>query len=588
MKSIIRWKGLIPFVVVTACLLAFFTLFADMLLKRTIESTGTRIVGARVELAGADLSFFPSAVTLAGLQITDPDAPMKNAAEVKRINFSINLLDLLQRKIIINEMAVDGVRFNTDRKTSGAIKKAAKKSDRTTADKKEGKTGGFTLPSFENKDIKEILAAEQLACLQEIDQLQADIKTKEKEFRQTLETLPDEDKLKEYETRIKKLENTKSDVLSILGGLNDASGVYNDLKADLAKLKAAKKDVKNTAADFEQRIKDLPQLAKKDANRLKNKYGLTPQGMGNLTALIFGEQYSKWVTTGLQWYEKIKPYLARAKEMKDKEGKAAVPPEPERGKGIDVPFKELSPRPDLMIKLARVSVNTSDGDINGTISDITNDQTMTGKPLTFDFNAEKMKQLAALTVKGAMDHTNPAKPTESFQVKVGKYQVKNVTVSDSDNFPLTLAGGNLDLNLDGALTRSADGEAITARSHIVLHSAKFTGPEAEKGTQDPGRMEAALLRALADVPKIDITADINGPFDDYKMTVSSNLDNILKQAVTDVVQQESQAFVAKLQDQINAELQDKLKATDLQVGGLDAISNELTKRLDLGNRLLKL
>lgn len=585
MKSVIRWKGLIAFVIVTAGLLAFFTLFADMLLERSIESTGTKIVGARVELADADLSFFPSAVNLTGLQITDPDTPMKNAAEVTQINFSINLLDLLQKKIIINEMAVEGVRFNTDRKTTGAIKKRAKKSDKSTVtEKTEKKIGGFSLPSLESRDIKDILATEQLACLREVDQLQADIKTKEKEFRRTLETLPDEDKLKEYEAKIKKLENTKSDVFSILGGLSDASGVYKDIKADLAKLQAAKKDVQNTAADFEQRLNALPRLVQKDANRLKNKYGLTPQGIGSLTALIFGEQYAKWVTTGLQWYEKIKPYLAKAEDMTGKEKKEAVPPQPERGKGIYVPFRELSPRPDLLIRLAKVSVNTSGGDIDGAISDITNDQSMTGKPISFDFNAEKMKQLASLSVKGALDHTNPDTPTESFQVKIDKYQVKEVTISKDDNFPLTLTGGDLDLNLDGALTRSANGETITARSHILLRSAQFTG----KDTGDQGRLESSLLNALTDVTKIDITTDISGPFDDYKVSVSSNLDKILKQALADVVRQESQAFVAKLQDQINAKLQDKLKTSDLQVGGLDAISNELTKRLNLGNRLLKM
>ena len=119
----IRWPGVIAFAVITALLAAVWWLLVDGLIECAIERAGTQAVGAKVELAAADLTLFPLGLTLNGLEVTDPDAPMTNAVEVQRISFLMDGLNLLRRKVLVNEMTVDGVRFGTPRKTSGAIGK---------------------------------------------------------------------------------------------------------------------------------------------------------------------------------------------------------------------------------------------------------------------------------------------------------------------------------------------------------------------------------------------------------------------------------------------------------------------------------
>ena len=99
-----RWHGLIMFGVVSLLLLLFWFFLADLLVKRSIEKTGTRVVGAKVELADADVHLSPLGITLKSLQVTDPDNPMSNAVEVGSIDFSLDMMNLLRRKIIINTM----------------------------------------------------------------------------------------------------------------------------------------------------------------------------------------------------------------------------------------------------------------------------------------------------------------------------------------------------------------------------------------------------------------------------------------------------------------------------------------------------
>jgi len=146
MKRWIRWQGFVAFLCVTISIFLIWVLVVDPIVKRVIENSGTKIVGAKVELEKADLSIFPIGLTLFGLQVTDPDEPMKNAVEIVRIAGTIDSLQLLRRKVIINEMSVDGVRFGTQRIRSGAI---SKKTEKDGKDKKKDSIPG--LPVMDKK-----------------------------------------------------------------------------------------------------------------------------------------------------------------------------------------------------------------------------------------------------------------------------------------------------------------------------------------------------------------------------------------------------------------------------------------------------
>ena len=98
MTKWLRWHGLIAFGVISISLFLLWFFLADLLVKRSIEKTGTRVVGAKVELAEADIHLFPLGITLKSLQVTNPDNPMSNAVEAGWIDFSLDGLSLLRRQ----------------------------------------------------------------------------------------------------------------------------------------------------------------------------------------------------------------------------------------------------------------------------------------------------------------------------------------------------------------------------------------------------------------------------------------------------------------------------------------------------------
>lgn len=574
--KMIRWKGLIAFVVITAALAAFFVLIADGLVEKGIESTGTRIVGAKVDLADADLTFFPLGLALTGLQITNPDAPMKNAVAIGQIRFGMNPWDLIEKKVIIDEMMVSGVQFNTDRSVSGAAKKKQKpEKKREKAAKEAGPGKTLELPPLSVADARTILEREELQCVREIERLEADIKQKEAEIRQMVKDLPNEETFNNYRTRLNRLDDGKG-VMGILSGITEAKQIKEDIQADLARIRQAKEEIETTVNTLEKRLKEVARAPRKDVARLKEKYAISAQGLGNLTRLVFGPEYGRWMDKGLAWYEKLKPLMAKAASARSEKSPKEVPPS--RGDGVNVRFNEHTPKPDFLVKLADVSVNTGRGQLTGRVLDIASDQTVTGRPTTWAFDTSTLEGIQSLAVNGALDRTTPATPQDTLNIDARHIRLTDVVISDSTDLPLMLESGQLDLALDTTITNGK----LRSNGQFTLIDTAFAGANG----QSMSRVQRAIVQAIAGIPEITINTTVRGTPEKPDINVSSNIDTVVQRSVDNIVQQETAALEKKLQQAISARTGGRIDKLGDNVNGLDQIAQRLTSRLNQGSRIL--
>lgn len=118
---VLRWKAVIPLGVTLVLVALVWWLFLDFAVERAVEYVGTEVVGARVDVASADVSLGRGSVVLRGLEVTNPEKPMTNLVQSDEIVAQVRVLPLLEKRIVIDTMAVRGVRFGTPRRTSGAM-----------------------------------------------------------------------------------------------------------------------------------------------------------------------------------------------------------------------------------------------------------------------------------------------------------------------------------------------------------------------------------------------------------------------------------------------------------------------------------
>jgi uncharacterized protein (TIGR03545 family) len=540
------------------------------MIECAIERAGTQAVGAKVELAAADLTLVPLGLTLSGLQVTDPEAPMTNAVEARRISFLMDSLNLLRRKVIINEMTVDGVRFGTPRKTSGAVGKEEPGKVQKTA------TAKFALPSAQIPDVKEILAKEELQSLKLAETLRADVQAEQDRWKQQLAELPDKAKFEEYKKRLDKVKSSgKGGLGGIVGGAGEAAAIQKDISQDLDRITTAKKTFENNLAQLRKRLDEATKAPEEDLRHLRDKYALSPQGLANMSNALIEGPLGDRLETALRWYAKLQPHLQSSGERK---GTVEVV-KPLRGKGVDVRFKERAPLPDFLVRTAKVGLELTAGLVSGTIRNVTPDQPVLGAPMTFEFAGDKLTGLQSLKLNGEVNRVDPARPHDAAAMNVRGYRLSDLALSTDDSLPVSVKEALMDADFKAGLR----GEALDAGLAATLQSVRIT----TGAKPDAGAVAKAVASALSDVKSLHLKADITGTVKDYNVRLSSDLDQVLKQALG----RQMQAQVGKFESQLRAAIAEKVSKPlgDLKAGfgGLNGIGDELTARLNQATGLTK-
>lgn len=561
----IRWPGLIAFVVVVGIALAVWGLLVDALVKRGIEAAGTKIVGARVEVARADVSLVPLGIELTRLQVTDPDDPMRNAVEVARMAFGMEALQLLRRKVIIDEMTIDGLRFKTPRPTSGALSREP--------DKKDAEPPGgaplFELPALDVPSVKDILANEDLETLAVVAAIRRDIDAGRERWKQRLAEVADKAKIEDYKRRADAVRaSAKGGVDALLGNVGEAAQLRKDVMDDLRRVKGAREDLAREVAALKLRIDEVAGAPQADLKRLRDKYALSSNGMANIAAALFGKEIGQWAKTGAVWYERLKPLLASA----GKTGEGPVKVKPLRGKGVDVKFRERRPLPDFLIRTARVSAELPAGTLVGQVRQITPDQDILGSPLTFEFTGDQLQQLRSVALRGEINRVQPDQPRDTVTLAAGGYRIQRAVLSDNPTWPVVLDGAEADVDLKAVVA----GGAIDATINSRLAGVRFS-----TGDHKPdGRVAEALASALAGVNAFRLGATVTGTTQDPVVRVTSDLDTVLKNAMGKMVAEQAARLEADLKTAIAETVSGPLADLKKQLAGLSGISDDLASRSD--------
>jgi len=575
MKKWIRWKGFLAFLCVVVLCSVLWLLLIDGIVERLIEKHGTEAVGAKVELGSADLSLFPAGLVLSGLQITNPNAPMKNAVEISKIKLSLETGNLLRRKIIIDDMALVGVRFDTPRKTSGAVgPKAGVAPETSTKKEKPSKLG---LPDLKIPNVEEILEKEDLKTIALAKSIQSDIQSEKEKWQKILSELPNKEKFAEYQSRITQATSGKKGGFGgILGSAGEIPAIQKDVQRDIDRLKEAREEFNRKLSSLRGRVAQLKKAPLEDIERLKKKYTLSPQNLANLSRLLLGEKVSEWSQKAIAWYERIKPILER--RMKKDKGPDVT--KPARGPGINVRFKEQALLPDFLIRQAIANIQLGVGDLTGKIQNITPEQHILGVPLTFTFAGEKMKGLRSVNIDGTLDHIEADRSKDRVNARILEYEIKDVMLSEGTGWPVILKNALTDLNIDGLL----EGNAISAKLTAGLSSVKLS--TASASGKDAGLLANATGSALTGVSRFTATADVTGTIDDYTVDIKSDLDRVLKDAARNVLKTEQAKLEKSLKKAIYEKVDGPLTQTNGSLDSFGSIGDDLTGRLQLGKGLL--
>jgi uncharacterized protein (TIGR03545 family) len=563
-------KGLIAVIGFFVLIALVWFVVVDWVVEMAIESQGTKAVGARVDVAGVDLSLFPAGIEVRGLQVTNPDSPMRNALDVRRIYSDIELMPLIKRKVIIDNLRMEGIQLDTPRKTSGAVagaKSVAKTETASLPPWLDKICAGQDVGSFSIPKVQDILSHEKLQSLELAQQFNSRIDTAKAQWQQRLKELPTQKDLEAYKSRLDKFKAARGGLGALLGSATELKSLTDDLRRDLGRLEKARADYQTELQSLKKQSAQLTRAPLEDVQRLKAKYAVSPEGLANLSRVLFGPSVCRWWEKGYQWYARLKPYIgAPSKKESAQSGKAAKP------------ALKKGDLPDFLIRSLHVDALLDTGSFTGEATDITSDPGILGKPLAFKFLGRRMQQIQSINMDGVLNFIHPGNPRHHVKLLIEKYGLDHLDLGTPGNLPVAITKALADINMNIDLA----GPKLDALAKARLDDVKMA-VEKSAGSELTG----ALAEAVGSVTHFALTAIVKGSDPDYKARIQSDLDPLLRKAMGQIIAKATSKFETQLQAAIAEKTQEPLKNAHNQLGGLENLAGEFSRRLDFGNSLLK-
>lgn len=535
--SWIRWKALVPLVLVLLLVVGATILFLDPAVRRGIETGGTAAVGAKVDLARAHVGILDGHVTLAGLQVTDPSAPMTNLVEADALVFDVGILPALSGKVVIDTVAARGIRFGTPRRTSGAIPQPSdpapeepsavrKVIDEWMAQVKVPPLSLETLTQTVNVDA---ISAESLATLRAARAVASFADSARDRFTAGYRALDPRPTIDSAEALATRLRSANLRTLGLAGARQAATDVrrtIRDLDALDDKLKAFERSTRADADSIKGRVEAVGRARATDYAYAKSLLRLPSFEIPAIGPQLFSPIIAEKVGEVMYWVNMAERYVPPGMKRSMEQGPARV-----RASGTTVRFPVEKVYPDFLARLAELSLaiggeGAAAGEYQARIVGLTTQPAVYGAPTRFLVSrAEGKVGPRDARITGSLDHRGT--PRDSLTATLTGFPLPTM--------PLAGLGGAVALG-DGtsALVVARDGDRLGGRWLWRSTAVRWQrdSAAAPRATTPAMRLvEEALWRAMTRIEAVEIEARFSGSVTRPELAVRTNIADAVANAL---------------------------------------------------------
>lgn len=562
--GVIRWKYAVPAAIVIGLVLAFYFFFMDALLRRGLIMAGELALGAKVEIASVDFKFSNLSLAVRGFAAANKEAPMTNLVEFESAKLAVKPLPLLSKKINVAEASLTGLRWGTERKTSGALPPAKQKSYAARlapADSPAGKllakletqaqTEWDALPAWDsiqktkdqiaNLSLDGVVKPENLETLKQAEALKQEAQAKASDYRQKLEGLDVGAKLQAVQPALEDLKGLQiaspQDAVAAKSKIENAQAKIRDLQAVQGQLQQLKAQAEADFAQAGALTQKLNEWKDKDLAGLASSLNLPSLSYENLTRSLVGPVWLSRVRRFVELSNTARRYMPPRKE---KETKTTQP----RLHGLDVSFPRASVPPAFLIQ--KLSLTGSTGgpgktgepvEFVGLVTNITSDPRLLGLPTKAEIKGAQSGRV--YDILAVLDHAADV-PQDTVMISAQGLSAAGLKLPSSDYLP------NLNAGQVGFTARFAlIGDRLEARLQAALSGVT---PPAQSGQEQAKQLVAELWKGIN---RINLQASVAGSGNDLQFSLTSDLDRLLGERLKAMAGEKLAEVRAKLSAEID-------------------------------------
>lgn len=556
-KGPIRFEAIIPITIIFALMFAYFKFFFDAHLKMGMELGGTYANGAEVNVGSLSTSFLKASLDISNIQVTNKEKPMENIVQIGGINFKATWAGLLRGKVIIPLASIKDIMVNTPRKKKGYVLPPKKSSEDSMESVKgsalavtqkalDGSVFGDIAQVASGTDYKDKLKEMEgnLKTSQFIQKMDAELKEKEKLWKERIEKLPKKEEFKAIEDRMKAIKIDGKDPVAVIKAIDEIDKLYKEVDGKVKAVKDSKDALGSDINQYKNIYGDIKKFVDEDIKDLEAKMGIPSLDPKDLAMRIFGRQFGVEIQRVEKYMRVAREYMPPPK--KDREKTALTPREREVGR--DYKFPKTNYYPKFWIAKANVNskatANGFSGTIGGEIIDITDDPKSLGRPLQAKLTGEfPNSNIFGVILHAVIDHTTE-NPKESGKIKVGAFPLKDIKLSDSKDVTFGFQEATGASELDVILQN----EEVNIKFNAGFDKIKYL-VEAEK----PKAKE--ILTGVANgLGALTLNGSATGTWTNMDLDIGSNIGERLQAALKQEFDKQVAELKAKLREEVNKKI----------------------------------
>ncbi len=531
-----------------------FLLFSNKWLENEMESVGTSINGAKVEFDGIALSLIDLRIKWNRLQVTDPKNTWRNLFETEKTEFDLALLPLFSKKFVVENIQLEGLKFNTQRETDGKVAKISRKKPEFFRKIEQRLVEETTqmpilnLRQFTRKvNIDSLWRMIDLQSPQKIDSLKTNYIGQYENWKVRLNSLPGK---KDFNTMSNQIQSIDIQKINTIEEFQKALIKTNELYHQVDSLS---KSVKGIQTEFESDLNDIKKSTevvqdwiKQDYQKALNIAKIPDLSVKNIGKLLFGERIINQIQRVVGFIGTVRYYANKFKKTKPEKEK------PPRLKGQDIYFTSISTVPKFWIKNVSLSGETLNGmQLSGKVKNIVSEQKLINQATTTSLSGIR-KDKAALDVNATFDYRGE-ESVEMIKLNLSKIPLSNIKLSNFELLPYSLKKG------DGNVTAKVNFEDDNFIFDINFIAQNINFDYSLEPTNLHPKLHKLSRSITESLDHINFNAKILNEDEKLKFQINSNLDNLVATKVKSILSDEIQEASNSIKERIDGEINGKQK-----------------------------
>ena len=575
---IFRWKAVGPLLLFLLLLVILWIIFADRIARHQAESNLSETLGTEVDIASLRIREADAAVDIGGLAIADPRDRMRNLFEAGTITVDLDPVPLTEKKIVIDQLRLSGLRFLTGRKTPARPANPNSPAGKLLSETQQWARDKFQFPKLALGRIDTVkslvLNPEQLGTVKAAKSLLGTVDSTRDAFEQSLAALqlkPLVDSSTALATQLAKTDPKSLGLAGVKSTVTSVQKAIDRIKQAKGRLQALEQTAKSSLGELQKGLQDVNAARLKDYAFAKGLLQLPSFDAPDIGASLFGEQSTDYFQQALYYAKIAQRYVPPGLQPWNRPG-----PKRTRLAGTTVEFPKEKEYPRFLLRQGDIDLATGSAAQNtfkASFAGITSQPALLGRPATLVASGRLGGDSPISIDLSALSRHFGSSPKDSLQARVAGVSLPAIPFP---GLPFSVNPGKSTLGFGFSLAGDRLAGAWEINSNQVSWKADSTR------LQSASLVEGTIWRVISGLSELQVRAELGGTIDSPTLKVRSNLDDAIAARLRGLVgeelakaEQKARAAVDQLVSQQVAALETKVN--DLQSQALARLPVERTQ-----------